>query len=696
MVRNADGTYTMSGYSFSNNGDVSGNHGTADIWVIRIDDTGNLIWSKLYGGSKNDASFGLQSGSANGSFITGFTESADGQVTDAAGGADCWTLRLDANGSLLWQKTSGTVNNEYAVAVMPTSDVDFAIAGFGYPLIQESSGDLSDGLIIKYSHANTIKGTVYLDANSNGIRDAGDKNFDQAIVKTQKDGFTVAAMPYNGSFRLDVDTGTFTTSVQLFSPYYNVVPASQTGTFSTYYNHDSVGFAIQPQPNRKDLFITINAVDPARPGFDVRYRIFYKNIGTVDIPSGTVQLTFDPKFNYQGATTTPASVTGNTIIWNYTNLNIFDSATILVILHLAAPFGANIGDTVRSVAVIGPVTGDETPADDTAVLKQLVTGAYDPNDKTEANAGVITSAQVNEGEYLHYLIRFQNTGTDTAFNITVRDTLESRLDWSSLQMLSANHAYQLAIEDGNKLSWQFNNIMLPYAGINEPASHGYIAYRIKLVSGVQVGDTIKNTAGIYFDFNPPIITNTERTVVLLLTPLPITLVSFQAAVKNDDVNVTWKTSLEKNIKHFEVERSANGVNFTTIGFVQPGQKNYLFIDKEPLVGNNYYRLKSLDKDGAFSHSTIAMVNVSNSAIISSVYPNPCKGNITLRLQGLSRGDVELQVFDQTGRLLVTKQLKVQSTSEFKVALELGGLSKGNYVLRILVDDKIYQHKLLIR
>jgi len=88
VIKNADNTYTLAGFSFSNDGDVSGNHGKADVWVIKIDDTGNLIWSNLYGGSGNDASFGLKAGySTGGSFVTGFTESSDGQVTVAAGGA---------------------------------------------------------------------------------------------------------------------------------------------------------------------------------------------------------------------------------------------------------------------------------------------------------------------------------------------------------------------------------------------------------------------------------------------------------------------------------------------------------------------------------------------------------------------------------------------------------------------------------
>ncbi len=697
IIKNADNTYTLSGYSFSNSGDVSGNHGKADVWVIKIDDAGNLIWSKLFGGSGNDASFGLAAGYTDGSFVTGFTESSDGQVTGLAGGADCWTLRLDDNGNLLWQKSSGTLNNEYAMAIMPSNNAEFAIAGLGYPLTQTPGPDEMDGLIIKYSYANTIRGIVFLDANSNGVKDVGEPNFDNALVKTQKTGFDLSAMPYNGSFYLDVDTGTYSTSIQLFNPYYVPLLSPQTSTFSTYYNEDSIGFAIQPIPNKKDLFINMIAVDPARPGFDVRYRIIYKNLGTVAIPSGTIDLVMDAKFSYVSASTAPATVSSTAVTWNYSNLNSLDTATILVTLHLAAPPTANIGDTVRSTVAINPVAGDETPANDTAVLKQRVTGSYDPNDKTEANAGIITPAQVTNGDYLNYLIRFQNTGTDTAFNITVRDTLESRLDWTSLEMVAASHPYQLTIEGGNKLSWQFNGIRLPYTGIDEPASHGYIAYRIKPVSTVVIGDTIKNSAGIYFDFNLPIITNMDRTVVLILAPLPVTLLSFNAALTGSVVNVTWKTSIEENVKHFEVLRSANGVDFTTIGTIQPGQTNYLFADKEPLKGYNYYRLKSVDMDGSASYSTIVLVNVKNGAdVISSLYPNPATGHATLKLQGTVDGNVLVQVLDQQGRLVTTRQFGVQHTGEFKTPLDLGNLSKGNYVLRIVVNEKTYLHKLVIQ
>jgi len=151
--------------------------------------------------------------------------------------------------------------------------------------------------------------------------------------------------------------------------------------------------------------------------------------------------------------------------------------------------------------------------DDTSFVAQLVTGAYDPNDKQENVAGKIPLAKITSGEDIQYVIRFQNTGTDTAFTVRIADTLDTKLDWNSLQMTAASHAYKMKVDDGNKITWIFDNILLPDSNINEPLSHGYLAFRIKAKTNLSAGDYFQNKASIYFDYNLPIVTNTAITVV---------------------------------------------------------------------------------------------------------------------------------------------------------------------------------------
>src|SRR5688500_6845530 len=99
-----------------------------------------------------------------------------------------------------------------------------------------------------------------------------------------------------------------------------------------------------------------------------------------------------------------------------------------------------------------------------------------------------------------YRIRFQNTGTDTAFRVVIRDTLHEILDWNSLRMIDASHPYSLLAKNGRILEWKFSNIILPDSNTNEKASHGYILFSIRPKSTLNAGDQISNRASIYFDF----------------------------------------------------------------------------------------------------------------------------------------------------------------------------------------------------
>lgn len=178
----------------------------------------------------------------------------------------------------------------------------------------------------------------------------------------------------------------------------------------------------------------------------------------------------------------------------------------------------NIGDIIINSVLIDSL-GDYHAADNYAALQQVVTGSYDPNDKKESFAGEIHPADIAAGKWLNYNIRFQNTGTDTAFNIILRDTLDSKLNADSIEVIGASHAYAVNIKDKRYITVLLNNIKLVDSTHNEPLSHGYFSFRIKPVSTLAIGDTIKNSASIYFDFNLPIKTNTEITVY---KPNPVT------------------------------------------------------------------------------------------------------------------------------------------------------------------------------
>lgn len=135
-------------------------------------------------------------------------------------------------------------------------------------------------------------------------------------------------------------------------------------------------------------------------------------------------------------------------------------------------------------------------------------GAFDPNDKQAFPIGYGDEHFILPETKLDYKIRFQNTGTDTAFTVVVRDTLSEHFDISTFQMGVASHHFDWKIIDQGILKVTFNNIMLPDSNINELESHGFFKYKIQPKSTVPLGTVIENRAGIYFDFNEPVLTNT--------------------------------------------------------------------------------------------------------------------------------------------------------------------------------------------
>ncbi len=190
--------------------------------------------------------------------------------------------------------------------------------------------------------------------------------------------------------------------------------------------------------------------------------------------------------------------------WSFNGLNPTQKINLKAFLD---PVSVNfIGDTLQAMAIVSAEGPEGQLLRDTFNISAPLFCSYDPNDKlvqtSRAKADLI-----DPGEELIYTIRFQNTGNDTAFRVTLRDPLASELDWQTLKPLSSSHDYTLQIDKNGLLEVNFEDINLVDSLSDPEASQGYFQFSIKTLDNLKIGEEVKNQAGIYFDANPPIITN---------------------------------------------------------------------------------------------------------------------------------------------------------------------------------------------
>ncbi len=542
-------------------------------------------------------------------------------------------------------------------------------------------------IIAPSTNFNTLSGIVFIDYNNNGIKDADEPFFKNAEVKSVKAGIdSVIYLHPDTSFSLGVDTGAYITSVHPYYPYYTITPSSVSTSHAAYQNTDSLSFALHPIANKPDLKINMFPTDISIVGDSIAYKIKYENFGTTTFSSGTIKLVKDARMSFVSSVPANSSAAGDTIEWNYSDFKPLDTASILVNFILAKPPVLNANDTLKSVATITPAAGNIDPSDDTSVVSAVAFASYDPNIKSESHAGVLTKAEGNNGEWLTYAIYFQNTGTYKAFNITVKDTLSDKLDWSTLQMVSASNNYKLHIDKGNIGTWYFENINLPDSFVSKSGSHGYIIYRIKSKKSLVPGTKIYNSAGIYFDYNLAVQTNTEQTTILN-SLLPVTLINFTAKNSGKFNELNWQTTQEINAASFMVQHSYDSRLFNTIGTVQAlGNSDitqaYGYIDADPTQGVNYYRLKIIDKDGAFVYSKIISVNNGNENFNATILPNPVHDFISLQLTSNTTQKIQVELVDMNGKSLSLNEFEIAKGVSTK-NINIQNFSKGFYLLKII-------------
>jgi len=399
-----------------------------------------------------------------------------------------------------------------------------------------------------------INGQNTYDSNANGC-DVSDESL-PFLSFTIHDGTNSGNLISNstGDYSIAVPQGVYTITPQI-GAYFTATPANIIVDFPTTTSPSIQDFCITSNGVYNDLEIIILPLTLARPGFDASYSITYKNKGTTTL-SGDVNLAFnDDLIDY--VSSTPLVDTANTgeLIWNYSNLKPFETRELLLTVNANTPtdptFPLNNGDVLDFIATINPVSGDETPEDNVFDLHQTVVNSYDPNDKTCLEGKTILPSEV--GEYVTYMIRFENNGTASAVNIVVKDVIDvSKYDMSTLRVIKGSHSFVTEVRDNNIVEFIFENINLPFDDAN---NDGYVSFKVKTLPTLVENDTFENKAEIYFDYNPAIVTNLAQTTVKSLLGIS----DYQI-----DNSITYYPNPAKDVLHINSENSLKGISIYDI------------------------------------------------------------------------------------------------------------------------------------
>lgn len=253
-----------------------------------------------------------------------------------------------------------------------------------------------------------------------------------------------------------------------------------------------------------------------RPGFSWSRSIIVRNNSAYPSGPATITLNYDPVLD-------PLSYgSAGAAIWNVTSIAPYGQVQYYITGALP-PDVMLLGTQYTFTASVSNTLPESNLGNNTVQAVETVVGSYDPNDKHGYTNATRSETQffLDQDSWLDYTIRFQNTGTDTAFTVVVRDTLDTDLNITSVMILGSSHGVVPSFEEGRVLVFTFSDILLPDSTTDLLGSQGFISFRVKPTSGIMIGDVVENTAGIYFDFNDPVITNTVTHVVEMSTGIEV-------------------------------------------------------------------------------------------------------------------------------------------------------------------------------
>lgn len=591
-----------------------------------------------------------------------------------------------------------------------------------------------------------LDGVVFYDANENGVFDVV-LDFPityQNLVLTP--GNIIATTDNNGYYSFgEFPEGDYSISIQENATYpTNTTPANVDVSGGTNEFND-VNFGLTNSEPVSELCVDIYSWSSSYPcnGEPDLHFVCVRNMGNT-VLSGYTEMEYDPAFQGHVEISPIDVVSGNTLQMEYDNL--FPGEMLLFVVSLLGPDVEYIGETLTSTARAFAFNGGQEVATAESALSMEVTCAYDPNDKQAFPQGYAEPHLILNDTEIEYLIRFQNTGNAPATNVVVLDSLDANLDLSTFQLVANSHNVQTTLNPiTRKATFSFPNIMLPDSTNNEPESHGLVSFKIRPLPGLNVNDVIENTAHIYFDSNPAIVTNTTWHTIYECPQseslqLDGSTLCLGDAIESSEFieyfeDYIWTVDGEVISEHpdltltpeesgvFQIEMEAsnplceviNNGEFTVnelpdaailetedgLTFEGEGDVQW-FLDGLLIEGatessfipttNGEYTVEVTSDNGCTNTSEplfYSVVGVGEQIIVNNIYPNPTNNNLNIRFSNL--GAYELSLVDQSGRIVKSRQVNGES-----YRMNVNDLAAGVYNLRVQSKSNINTFRIIIQ
>ena len=372
------------------------------------------------------------------------------------------------------------------------------------------------GFTYEYQYCRTLPVKFYYDANSDCIMDGSESYlYLPVLTEVDSDGVAVDTISATSGFYYKAfgGTGTVYTFKVISAPAGLTASCPSSGIL-----YDTISSAVTDYPS---LYFAFNCSGSS--SFDLaEYASFragpHSGGATMIVENNyctpktaTYTMTFSPKYAFVSAYPPPASVAGNLITWNVDSVSAVKPPYVFnVSFWKAGAPDLTIGDTVHSDYLVTPTTGDAAPANNSSSRIDTVQASYDPNYLAVNPAGFIPS-----GTQLQYTIGFENTGNGVAHDVYIMDTISDYIDLASLKVVASSAKMQIApYISGSKavVKFDFPNINLPDSS-HHNQNQGMVIFTVKTKTGLANGTTILSNAGIYFDDNAPVPTNTVEDII---------------------------------------------------------------------------------------------------------------------------------------------------------------------------------------